>query len=290
MKSAAPAVSADGSTVYICDTNGNAFALDAATGTQKWTKPLGNQSAGIIVNGDEVIIAVKNKTKSVWFLNAADGKELKTLDLNMSKNGPTEMTGWVVAPDRKTAYIPLSGGNSNPAGSGMAKIDLSTRSVVKQELFADNDCYGPAMASNGLIVVGSKDGLVYGINSELEKVWSFNHAGATPVASSLNYSHICTNSVGQAFVVCGKSGAGHRVYVLNATDGTVASSYQYSTEKSSYSMCGGMFCDGVFYFGTAGSAAPGGEFFGKYVGGQNTFWGTPGGDICGSGCVQSPLL
>lgn len=292
MKAAAPAVSADGMTVYICDTNGNAFALDAGTGTQKWTKALAKQSAGVLVNGNDVIIAVKNASNSLYFLNAADGNEIAVLNLDGSNNGATEMTGFAVADDKKTAYIPLSGGNNNLQGSGMAKIDIESRTIVKQALFADNDCYAPVVASNGFIVVGSKDGLVYGLNPELEVQWKFNYAGGdTPAASALNYSHICADAEGHAFVVCGKSGAGHMVYVLNAADGTVSQSYQYDT-NGSYAMCGGMFHDGVFYYGTAGhkDSGKGGVFFGKYLGGTNKFWGGPGGDICGSGCVQSPLF
>lgn len=291
MKSAAPAVSADGTVVYISDTKGNTFAIDAATGTKKWGVALGSQSSGLLVNGSDLVVAIKKGTDNVHFLNAADGTTITTLSITAAKNGPTEMTGFAVADDKKTAYIPLAGGNSNPGGSGMAKIDLATRTLVKAVAFADNDCYAPVVGSNGFIIVGSKDGLVYGVNSELEVQWKFNHVGGeTPTASTLNYSHICANAAGQAFVGCGNKNTGNTCYVLDVTNGNVIENYRHSTENSSYAMSGGMFHDGVFYFCTAGSEAPGGEFFGKYVGGADKFWGGPGGDICGSGCVQSPLF
>lgn len=291
MKSAAPAVSADGTVVYISDTKGNTFAIDAATGTKKWGVALGSQSSGLLVNGSDLVVAIKKGTDNVLFLNAADGTTITTLSITATKNGPTEMTGFAVADDKKTAYIPLAGGNSNPGGSGMAKIDLATRTLVKAVAFADNDCYAPVVGSNGFIIVGSKDGLVYGVNSELEVQWTFNHVGGeTPTASTLNYSHICANAAGQAFVGCGNKNMGNTCYVLDVTNGNVIENYRHSTENSSYAMSGGMFHDGVFYFCTAGSEAPGGEFFGKYVGGADKFWGGPGGDICGSGCVQSPLF
>lgn len=291
MKSAAPAVSADGTVVYISDTKGNTFAIDAATGTKKWGVALGSQSSGLLVNGSDLVVAIKKGTDNVHFLNVADGTTITTLSITATKNGPTEMTGFAVADDKKTAYIPLAGGNSNPGGSGMAKIDLATRTLVKAVAFADNDCYAPVVGSNGFIIVGSKDGLVYGVNSELEVQWKFNHVGGeTPTASTLNYSHICANAAGQAFVGCGNKNTGNTCYVLDVTNGNVIENYRHSTENSSYAMSGGMFHDGVFYFCTAGSEAPGGEFFGKYVGGADKFWGGPGGDICGSGCVQSPLF
>ena len=287
MKAAAPAVSVDGKIVVICDQSGNAFGIDAVSGQKKWSVALGAQSAGIVVNGNEVAIAIKDTAKSIHFLNITDGSSLGTISITAAKNGPTEMTGFAVADDKKTAYIPLSGGNSNPQGSGMAKIDLSTHTLIKEAAFADNDCYAPVVASNGYIIVGSKDGLVYAVDSEFNVKWKFNHAGETPVASSLNYSHICADASGRAYVVCGKSGAGHKVYILNVATGEVVDSYQYSAEMKSYAMCGGMFHNGVYYYGTASGGAGCGDFFGKYVGGTDKFWGGPGGDICGSGCIQS---
>ena len=282
MKAAAPAVSADGTVVYISDTQGQTFAINATDGSKKWGPvALGAQSAGILVNNDDVIVAVKATDNTINFLNSGTGNKQASINLS---NQATEMSGFAVADDRKTVYVPCKGG-------AMAKIDIQTRTLLKEAVIAANDMYDPIVASNGYIVVGSKDGYVYGIDGELTEKWKFNHAGGeTPVASSLNYAHICANAQGHAYVVCGASKKGHMCYVLSAVDGSVAESFQYSTELSSYAMCGGQFHDGVFYYGTAGSSAPGGEFFGKYVGGTNKFWGGPGGDICGSGCIQSPLF
>jgi hypothetical protein len=55
-------------------------------------------------------------------------------------------------------------------------------------------------------------------------------------------------------------------------------------------MGGNNFADGVFYAAFIGGGSENGALIGKYVGGTRKFWGGPGGDPCGSGCIQSPLL
>jgi outer membrane protein assembly factor BamB len=290
MQSTAPAVSADGNVVYIIDNAGTAFALDAETGTEKWSVNLGTGiGADLLVNGTDLVVALKQKEDGLVFLNAADGTVIAKHTLE-SKSGATHLSSFAVVADKKTAYLSLAGGNNNPVGSGMAKIDLVNRTIIKSALFANNDCYAPAVASNGYIVAGSKDGLVYCLDSELEVKWTFNHLGnAEPQANSLNFACICTNSEGKAIVTCGASKAGHMVYVLDVTSGTSVQNFQYNDSPNGYAMCGGMFHDGFYYYGTAAVDNTGGDFFGRYVGGDYTFWGVPGGDICGSNCLQSPL-
>ena len=294
MNSTAPAISADGKVVYIVDAKANVFAIDAETGAQKWTNNYGTGSgAALLVNGTDLVVALKQQTDGLLFLNAADGSVICKHTL-ASKSGATNLTSFAVADDRKTAYVALAGGNSNAGGSGMMKIDLEKREIVKSALYADNDVYCPVVASDGTIVAGSKDGLVYGINSDLEVMWKFNHLGAeaAPVTNSLNFACISANSIGQVFVACGaKASNTHAVYTLNSSTGVPVSSYKYKEESVAYAMSGGLFHDGVFYYGSTCDTSPtSGDFYGKYVGGGNKFWGNPGGDICGSSCLQSPLL
>ena len=53
MNSAPPAVSADGTVVYIADAKGALYALDAETGTERWSAPYaaGSCGYGLLVNG-----------------------------------------------------------------------------------------------------------------------------------------------------------------------------------------------------------------------------------------------
>ena len=56
MQSAAPAVNAAGTAVYICDKSGNTFAIDAASGQKIWNFAAGVPGGGLLVNGSELLI------------------------------------------------------------------------------------------------------------------------------------------------------------------------------------------------------------------------------------------
>ena len=290
MNSAAPAVSADGTAVYIADAVGNVHAINAETGAELWKQNFGSATgSALLVNGGELVVAMKQTAGGLLFLNASDGSTLQKLDLPVVA---TNITGFAIADDRNTAYLPLAGGNNNAGGSGMAKIDLGKREIIKHATFADNDLYAPVVASDGTIVAGSKDGLVYGLSSELEVLWKFNYRGADQPAqaNSMNFANVTANSIGHVYIACGnKDYKQHKVYVLNSSSGTVKESYTYNPESIAYSMSGGLFHDGVYYFGSTSDTSPTcGDFYGRYVGGGNKFWGNQGGDICGSNCLQSP--
>lgn len=284
MKSTAPAVSADGSVVYIADVPGKIIALNAADGTEKWVKDFGTKAPGfsMLVNGDELIVA--NKDKKIRFFNTADGNVTKTLEGLTAQ--PADVAGFAVSDDRKTAYLPLNGG-------GLASIDLVEKVLLKEFLFAGNNVWVPVVASNGYVIAGSKDGSVYGVSADLSEVkWQFTcykEDGKTALSNAFNYCHLCADNQGRAFVTSG--GALNKVYVFNAADGTVLSSESYGDNADAYKQMGGNnFLDGFLYSGFIGADSANGALIGQHIGGQRKFWGGPGGDICGSSCLQSPLL
>lgn len=278
MQSTAPAVSADGNTVYIIDATGNAFALDAASGSKKWGVSLGKKGGSLLVNGTDLIVAIQNTEKTVQFLNTADGSEITSISL--SKNA-TDIAGIAVADDKTTAYVPLCGG-------GLASIDLSTRTLIKEFLFAGNNVYAPVVASNGYVVAGSKDGSVYAVKPDLsEVVWQYVHTG-TAVNNAFNYSHPCADTEGKVYITSG--GKEHSNLILNAATGEIVDQYVYKGGSEFKQMGGNNYLNGVLYSAFIGVSNVNGAFIGKYVGGERRFWGGPGGDICGSGCVQSPLF
>lgn len=285
MQSTAPAVSADGSVVYIIDKTGNTFALDAATGSVKWSKALGSQGGALLVNGNELIVAICNTAKSVQFLNTADGSEVASIDL---AHKPTDISGFAVSDDKKTAYLPLQ---TDGATGGMARIDLAARTLIKEISFGTNNMYAPALSSDGYLVVGSKDGCVYGLKSDLsEVVWEYVHTGSKK-NNVFNYSHMCADTEGHAYITAGQQAPMNNITFAAAT-GNVLSTFIYDTgsHNSERQMGGNNYLDGVFYSVHLGVAGTNGAFIGKYIGGERKYWGGPGGDICGSCCVQSPLL
>jgi hypothetical protein len=80
--------------------------------------------------------------------------------------------------------------------------------------------------------------------------------------------------------------------VFNAATGDIVEQYGYlnNSDNAERQMGGNNYLNGVLYSVHMGNTGTNGAFIGKYVGGTRKFWGGPGGDICGSSCLQSPLL
>lgn len=273
MKSAAPAVNKDGSVVYIGDNTGNIFALDAASGAKKWQAALGSATAGLLVNGNELVAGATNGT--VTFYNTADGTAISSLKFACM----TDITGFAVGNDKRTVYL--------PAKTAMCSFDLETRSILVESLsVADNNLYEPVVAPNGNVYVAGKDNCVYCLDKDLTRVvWKYQHTDAAgKVVNAFNYSHPCVDTENHLYITSGQ--AGNVSYIFNA-DGTIKESWTYGSSNQQKQMGGNNYLNGVFYSAFVGNTGDNGAFYGKYVGGEraNT-WSTHGGDICGSCCLK----
>lgn len=282
LKTTAPAVSADGTVVYITDVPGKLIALNADNGSEKWVNDLKTPGFAILINNDEIVLGCKDL--KVRFINAANGKVKDEYTLAVSKQ-PSDVSGFALADDKKTAYLPLTGG-------GLACIDIVAKKVVAENIFAGNHVWVPVVASNGLVVAGSKDGSVYALTPDLKEVkWSYMHNGVQ-TNNVFNYSHLCANDEGKVFATSGQNI--NKIYIFDAATGAVLSSETYGDNDAYKQMGGNNFHDGFLYSAFIGAkidnAPVNGSLIGQYVGGKRKFWGGPGGDICGSSCVQSPLL
>lgn len=273
MKSAAPAVNKDGSVVFIGDGAGNIFALDAASGSKKWSAALGSAAAGLLVNGNEFVAGAVNGT--VIFYNTADGTVITSLKFPCM----TDITGFAVGNDKKTVYL--------PAKTAMCSFDLETRTILVESLsVADNNLYEPVVAPNGNVYVAGKDNCVYCIDKDLTRVlWKYQHTDAAgKVVNAFNYSHPCVDTENHLYITSGQTG--NVSYIFNA-DGKVKESWTYGSSNQQKQMGGNNYLNGVFYSAFVGNTGDNGAFYGKYVGGEraNT-WSTHGGDICGSCCLK----
>lgn len=273
MKSAAPAVNKDGSVIYIGDNTGNIFALDAASGAKKWQAALGSATAGLLVNGNELVAGATNGT--VTFYNTADGTAISSLKFACM----TDITGFAVGNDKRTVYL--------PAKTAMCSFDLETRSILVESLsVADNNLYEPVVAPNGNVYVAGKDNCVYCLDKDLTRVvWKYQHTDAAgKVVNAFNYSHPCVDTENHLYITSGQ--AGNVSYIFNA-DGTIKESWTYGSSNQQKQMGGNNYLNGVFYSAFVGNTGDNGAFYGKYVGGEraNT-WSTHGGDICGSCCLK----
>lgn len=273
MKSAAPAVNKDGSVVFIGDGAGNIFALDAASGSKKWSAALGSAAAGLLVNGNELVAGAVNGT--VTFYNTTDGTVITSLKFACM----TDISGFAVGNDKRTVYL--------PAKTAMCSFDLETRAILVESLsVADNNLYEPVVAPNGNVYVAGKDNCVYCLDKDLTRVvWKYQHTDAAgKVVNAFNYSHPCVDTENHLYITSGQ--AGNVSYIFNA-DGKVKESWTYGSSNQQKQMGGNNYLNGVLYSAFVGNTGDNGAFYGKYVGGEraNT-WSTHGGDICGSCCLK----
>ena len=274
LKSAAPAVNAAGTEVYIGDAAGNVFAIDAASGTKKWQQAVGAGVAGLLVNGGELVAGAG---ASITFLNIADGTILKTLTMGAKMVG---ISGFAVAADKNTMYVPME--------AGLSSVDLAKKEIIVDNfVFAGNNPYEPVVAPNGTVFVGCKDNHVYNIDKDLTKViWSYEHTlKGGGKSNAFNFSHPCVDSENHFYITSGQ--VGNTSYIFNS-DGTIKDSWtENAGDDSQKQMGGNNLLDGVFYSAFIGSKGKNGLLVGKYVGGERAAgWSTHGGDICGSCCLR----
>ena len=273
MKSAAPAVNKDGSVVFIGDGAGNIFALDAASGSKKWSAALGSAAAGLLVNGNELVAGAVNGT--VTFYNTADGTVITSLKFPCM----TDISGFAVGNDKRTVYL--------PAKTAMCSFDLETRTILVESLsVADNNLYEPVVAPNGNVYVAGKDNCVYCLDKDLTKVvWKYQHKdSAGKLVNAFNYSHPCVDTENRLYITSGQTS--NVSYIFNP-DGKVKESWTYGSSNQQKQMGGNNYLNGVLYSAFVGNTGDNGAFYGKYVGGERAdTWSTHGGDICGSCCLK----
>ena len=265
MQSAAPAVNKAGTMVFAIDAAGKTVGLDAATGAERWAFELGGKGGGILVYGDEVVVGAQSKTLA--FLNAETGAEIAKLTTGANI---TDISGFGIAKDRKTAYF----GNT---GGGVSMVDLESRTlVVDNKAIGTNNMYEPVVAPNGNVFYGSKDGFMYLLDKDLNLIAAIDSGNG---GNAFNYSHPVVDTDGNFYITAG--GQKNQNFIIGP-DGTLKDKWQY--EEGDKQMGGNNYLDGIFYSAFIGATGANGYFIGKYVGG--TRYDGHGFDICGSCCVK----
>ena len=272
MQSASPAVSKDGSTVFIIDATGNTFAIDAATGEKKWSQALGAKGAGLLVNGNELVVATNATSKTINWLSTADGSILKSYD--QAQKASDICGGFGVSPDKRYAYY----GGLNGA---VSKIDLQEKTVVVDcKIIGTNNMWGVVVSPNGDVFFGSKESKAFLVDGDkMELKAEFDPGiGAN---NGFNYARACSDVEGNFFVSTGQ--IKNTNYMLGP-DLKVKDSFQVGGDGDKQ-MGGNNYLDGILYAAYIGKSADNGKFVGKYIGGAARYSG-PGLDICGSNCIQ----
>ena len=279
MKSAAPAVNASGTVVYISDATGNTFGIDASSGSKIWSYAAGAKGCGLLVLANELLVGT---TSDAIFLNAETGAEIAKVALGCTM---VDNTGFAVSNDKTLAYF---GAKSGYIGA----VNLTSRTIHGKLLAgggnaAANDIYEPVVAPNGSVFAGSKSGEVFNVKGDLSaKNWEYAHTpSGAPLTNAFNFAHPCVDSENRFYITTGQ--ASNVSYIFDA-NGSILDSWSYeSSDTNQRQMGGNNYLDGVLYSAFIGSSSKNGIFVGKYVGGQRaSSWSTHGGDICGSCCVK----
>lgn len=279
MKSAAPAVNASGTVVYISDATGNTFGIDASSGSKIWSYAAGAKGCGLLVLANELLVGT---TSDAIFLNAETGAEIAKVALGCTM---VDNTGFAVSNDKTLAYF---GAKSGYIGA----VNLTSRTIHGKLLAgggnaAANDIYEPVVAPNGSVFAGSKSGEVFNVKGDLSaKNWEYAHTpSGAPLTNAFNFAHPCVDSENRFYITAGQ--ASNVSYIFDA-NGSILDSWSYEGSDTNQKQMGGNnYLDGVLYSAFIGSSSKNGIFVGKYVGGQRaSSWSTHGGDICGSCCVK----
>lgn len=274
MNSAPPAVSADGTVVYIADAKGDLYALDAETGTERWSAPYaaGSCGYGLLVNGGEVVLGAKT---AIHFVNAADGTKIEAVSVSIVNS-----IGFAVSPDRKKAYFAYA--------TTLAAVDLDSHTLYARSAAGGDNYYQPIVAGDGAVFAGTKDGYVRFFSSDLQTMIHEEQPSSVK-KNTFNFTRPLVDANNRFYIMASGNSTEDSLVLEYDTSGNKISDWSY-TQNNCQNGCN--LADGVLYTVNQGSGDGGnGLFIGKYIGAaRGRGWSSHGGDHCGSGCIQSPLI
>ncbi len=274
MNSAPPAVSADGTVVYIADAKGDLYALDAETGTERWSAPYaaGSCGYGLLVNGGEVVLAAKT---AIHFVNAADGTKIEAVSVSIVNS-----IGFAVSPDRKKAYFAYA--------TTLAAVDLDSHTLYARSAAGGDNYYQPIVAGDGTVFAGTKDGYVRFFSPDLQTMIHEEQPSSVK-KNTFNFTRPLVDANNRFYIMASGNSTEDSLVLEYDTSGNKISDWSY-TQNNCQNGCN--LADGVLYTVNQGSGDGGnGLFIGKYIGAaRGRGWSSHGGDHCGSGCIQSPLI
>ena len=274
MNSAPPAVSADGTVVYIADAKGDLYALDAETGTERWSAPYaaGSCGYGLLVNGGEVVLGTKT---AIHFVNAADGTKIEAVSVSIVNS-----IGFAVSPDRKKAYFAYA--------TTLAAVDLDSHTLYARSAAGGDNYYQPIVAGDGTVFAGTKDGYVRFFSPDLQTMIHEEQPSSVK-KNTFNFTRPLVDANNRFYIMASGNSTEDSLVLEYDTSGNKISDWSY-TQNNCQNGCN--LADGVLYTVNQGSGDGGnGLFIGKYIGAaRGRGWSSHGGDHCGSGCIQSPLI
>ncbi len=155
---ACPAVTSDG-IVYALANDGRLFALDAASGAEKWSAVQSGVAGGVVVNRDGTIYI--GTSTGLWAYTE-DG----TLKWNCDTAHAVTERGGSLAIANGLLYATLK------SPGGCVAIDLATGSTRWKYNTGLGDCYHPVVDGEGTVYFCEKNGYLYAVDKNGAEKWS----------------------------------------------------------------------------------------------------------------------
>ena len=235
MNSAPPAVSADGTVVYIADAKGALYALDAETGTERWSAPYaaGSCGYGLLVNGGEVVLAAKT---AIHFVNAADGTKIEAVSVSIVNS-----IGFAVSPDRKKAYFAYA--------TTLAAVDLDSHTLYARSAVGGDNYYQPIVAGDGTVFAGTKDGYVRFFSPDLQTMIHEEQPSSVK-KNTFNFTRPLVDANNRFYIMASGNSTEDSLVLEYDTSGNKISDWSY-TQNNCQNGCN--LADGVLYTVNQGS-------------------------------------
>lgn len=191
-----PAVTTDGSVVYILDGDNILHAINTANGNAKWKKTLEgtpNKAGAVAIDRNGHIYA---GTRSYIYAFDATGEQLWQVAASVTEIGSFALNAG-------TLYAAQTG------GAGVVAVNTQD-GQVKWSCAANGDAYAPIVGKDGTVYFVDKGGKsLYAVSAEGNLKWKFNGGAALtycfPVLDDKGMVYFGT-SKGQVFAVDGQSG------------------------------------------------------------------------------------
>lgn len=145
-------------TVYGITCEGGIFALDGATGGEKWTKELGKKQFSDPVVGENGLLYVGTKSNEVFAIDTKTGEKAWEYATTPGKESQVQTPDALAVDKEGTVYIASWWGKivALDGNTGEKKWAFSTEKGVPGSVAVDN---------NGTVYAESYDGTVYALNS-----------------------------------------------------------------------------------------------------------------------------
>lgn len=302
-----PVLSPDAGTVYVNTGNkvSNLYAFDVRTGKNKWTfRPTDN---GDMQAESKSMVAVNPVSGDIYYGTSAGGqfyavKPDGTLHWKFSKCGSMNSAppavsadgtkieavsvsivnsiGFAVSPDRKKAYFAYA--------TTLAAVDLDSHTLYARSAAGGDNYYQPIVAGDGTVFAGTKDGYVRFFSPDLQTMIHEEQPSSVK-KNTFNFTRPLVDANNRFYIMASGNSTEDSLVLEYDTSGNKISDWSY-TQNNCQNGCN--LADGVLYTVNQGSGDGGnGLFIGKYIGAaRGRGWSSHGGDHCGSGCIQSPLI